>query len=115
MLWFEGQNQVILRLKNARFLTPKNCILTDDIRKNIQKNVFKAVRCKKSCCLFCFSKSKKSGFQKYNHFLKIFFDKFLKGAKILKENVIKVLKVKPHKHPEEKYIGSNAESGGRIY
>ena len=83
MLWFEGQSQVILRLKNARFLTPKNCILTDDIRKNIQKNVFKAVRCKKSCCLFCFSKSKKSGFQKYNHFLKIFFDKFLKGGENL--------------------------------
>lgn len=57
----------------------------------------------------------KKWFSKNNHFLKIFFDKFWKGVKILKENVIKVLKVKPHKHPEEKYIGSNAESGGRIY
>ena len=37
MLWFEAQNQAILRLKNARFLTPKNFILTDDIRKNKQK------------------------------------------------------------------------------
>ncbi len=56
MLWFEAQNQAILRLKNARFLTPKNCILTDDIRKNKQKNVFKAVRWIKSCCLFLFLK-----------------------------------------------------------
>ena len=71
MLWFEAQNQAILKLKNARFLTPKNCILTDDIRKNIQKDVFKAVRCKKSCCLFFVSQNRqKSSFKKYNHFLK---------------------------------------------
>ena len=64
MLWFEAQNQVILRLKNARFLTPKNCILTDDIRKNIQKIVFKTVRCKKSCCLFLFLKIDKKAVSK---------------------------------------------------
>lgn len=36
----------------------------------------------------------KSGFQKYNHFLKKFF------RQILKENVIKVPKVKLYEHPE---------------
>lgn len=56
MLWFEAQNQAILRLKNARFLPSKNCILTDDIRKNKQRNVFKAVRWIKSRCLFLFLK-----------------------------------------------------------
>ena len=39
----------------------------------------------------------------------------MKRGMRMKEKEIKVLKVKPHKHPEEKYIGSNAESGGRIY
>ena len=79
------------------------------------KKRFLGSEIRKSHCLFLFLKIDKKWFSKNNHFLKIFFDKFWKGVKILKENVIKVLKVKPHKHPEEKYIGSNAESGGRIY
>lgn len=45
----------------------------------------------KSHCPFFVSKNRqKGGSQIYNHFLKNFFDKFWKGVKILKENVIKL-------------------------
>ena len=50
--------------------------------------------------LFSFLKIDKKVVPKYiTIFWKNFFDKFWKGVKILKENVIKVLKVKPHEHP----------------
>lgn len=97
-----------------------NCILglvikIDDMAFLDSKNAFWAVRYVNPTAFFISKNRQKVVFKKQPFFEKIFFYKFWKGVKILKENVIKVLKVKPHKHPEEKYIGSNAESGGRIY
>lgn len=43
-------------------------------------------------------------------FKKFFFDKFWKGVIILKENVLKVLKVKPHEHPEVYMLKNTLEA-----
>ena len=77
------------------FQSPKKSNFIDDIAFLKLKNDFRAVRWKKISLPFFVSENlQKSGFQKYNHFLKKFF------RQILKENVMKVPKEKLYEHPE---------------
>ena len=54
----------------------------------------------------------KSGFSQYTLFLKKYFDKFWKKVKNLKENVMKVLKAKPHEPPEVYMLKNTLEAVG---
>ena len=65
------------------FQSPQNSNFIDDIAFLELKNDFRAVRWKEISLPFFVSENRqKSGFQKYNHFLKKFFDKFWKEAVI---------------------------------
>lgn len=65
---------------------------------------------KNLAAFFVFENWQKSGFQKYNHFLKEFFRQILEGGENIEENVIKVLIIKQHEHPEVYMLKNTLEA-----
>ena len=65
---------------------------------------------KNLAAFFVFENWQKSGFQKYNHFLKEFFRRILEGGENIEENVIKVLIIKQYEHPEVYMLKNTLET-----